>query len=446
MGDGMSGNARPSLIAGAAAVDITPRDSQFLFGYPFVERSSTGVHDRLLSPAMFLSDGRTPLMVVANDAVFLGRDMVHRARSRIERATGVPAANMLISATHTHSGPLTVDTLSSDADPIVPKADPRYARLLEDGIVRAASTAYCNSRPATIGLVVAGAAGVGTNRRDPAGPADAEVPVLAVRDGECGALLAVMLVCSMHPTVLHEDSTLVSGDFPAMTRQYLQEHVLGTDCPVLYHTGPSGNQSPRHVTRSNTFDEALRLGNLLGNSVAQSLDAMDITNHAALGCDRRLIDLPVRAFPPVNHAQQQANRAAERLESLRRSGADRGQVRTAECDWFGAKMALKLAERAADGSLRNAVTAVMPAEIVLMRIGPWAFIGWPGEIFVEFALKVKSLRSNCYIVSQVNSQLEGYLVTEEAARQGCYEALNALFASPESGDMLVKTTLELLAK
>jgi hypothetical protein len=26
---------------------------------------------------------------------------------------------------------------------------------------------------------------------------------------------------------LHEDSTLISGDFPAMTRQYLQEHVLG---------------------------------------------------------------------------------------------------------------------------------------------------------------------------------------------------------------------------
>ena len=68
----------------------------------------------------------------------------------------------------------------------------------------------------------------------------------------------------MHPTVLHEDSTLVSGDFPAMTRQYLQEHVLGADCPVLYHTGPSGNQSPRHVTRANTFDEAERLGGLLG--------------------------------------------------------------------------------------------------------------------------------------------------------------------------------------
>ena len=63
------------LIAGAAAVDITPSDSQFLYGYPFVERFSTGVHDRLLSSALFLCDGKPPVILVANDAVFLGRDI-----------------------------------------------------------------------------------------------------------------------------------------------------------------------------------------------------------------------------------------------------------------------------------------------------------------------------------------------------------------------------------
>ena len=40
-----------SLIAGAAAVDITPDGSQFLFGYPHVARYSTGAHDRLLASA-----------------------------------------------------------------------------------------------------------------------------------------------------------------------------------------------------------------------------------------------------------------------------------------------------------------------------------------------------------------------------------------------------------
>jgi neutral ceramidase len=435
-----------ALTAGAATADVTPDDSQSLYGYPFVERHSTGVHDPLLSSALFLSDGETPLLLVANDAVFLGRDMVRSARDRIEAQTGIPAGNMLISATHTHSGPLTVDTLASQSDPTVPKADPRYVRRLEDGIVEAAVTACRRARPVMIGLAVASAAGVGTNRHDPAGAADLEVPVLAVRDQQSERFLAAMLVCSMHPTVLHEDSTLVSGDFPAMARQYLQEHVLGVDCPVLHHTGPSGNQSPRHVTRSNTFDEAARLGNLLGSSVAKAVGSIVFRDRLALGCFRRLIELPVRTFPTVDQAQKQADQAAQRLETLRRSGADRRHVRTAECDWFGAEMGLMLARKAADGSLQQAIAAVMPAEITLMRVGPWAFVGWPGEAFVEFSLRVRASHPNCYVISQVNSQLEGYLVTEEAVRQGCYEALNALLASPESGEMFVETTLELLSQ
>ena len=108
-------------------------------------------------------------MLVANDAVFLGRDMARRARNRIEEQTGIPAANMMISATHTHSGPLTVDTLGSEIDPVVPKADPRYVERLEDGIVEAAVKAYRSARPATIGLATADGSGIGTNRHDPAG-------------------------------------------------------------------------------------------------------------------------------------------------------------------------------------------------------------------------------------------------------------------------------------
>jgi hypothetical protein len=61
----------PALNAGAATVDITPEDSQFLFGYPHVPRFSTGVHDPLLSCALYLDDGRTSLLFVANDVIYV---------------------------------------------------------------------------------------------------------------------------------------------------------------------------------------------------------------------------------------------------------------------------------------------------------------------------------------------------------------------------------------
>ena len=103
------------LMAGAATTDITPEEAVFLFGYPNVPRVSEGVHDRLLSTAIFLSDGRTPLLFVASDVVLISTALARRARQRIQQHTGIPVEHMVLSATHTHSGPVTADMLSNRA-------------------------------------------------------------------------------------------------------------------------------------------------------------------------------------------------------------------------------------------------------------------------------------------------------------------------------------------
>jgi neutral ceramidase len=43
------------LKTGAATVRITPRESHFLFGYPFAERMSARTHNDLLSSALYKS-------------------------------------------------------------------------------------------------------------------------------------------------------------------------------------------------------------------------------------------------------------------------------------------------------------------------------------------------------------------------------------------------------
>ncbi len=121
------------LLAGAATADITPRGPQFLYGYPHVPRTSTGVHDPLQGGALYLSDGRASLLLCSADVIFIGKDLAARVRARIEAAAGIPGGSVLVSATHTHSGPVTVDYLSNSADPVVPKADAAYLRVLEDG-------------------------------------------------------------------------------------------------------------------------------------------------------------------------------------------------------------------------------------------------------------------------------------------------------------------------
>jgi hypothetical protein len=409
-----------SLLAGAATRDITPSFPVFLYGYPFVSRYSTGVHDPLLSSALYLSDGKTEAMFVANDIIWIGKASVRRIRERIASLSAVPARNILISGTHTHSGPMTLDYISNADDPVVPKTDLRYVHDLEEAVVAVAREAISNAGPAEVGLAVADGSGIGTNRHDPQGPADREVPVLMVRSALDSEVIACMLVCSMHPTVLHEDSTLISGDFPAMARQYLQQEVLRRHCPVLHHTGPSGNLSPRHTATSNTFAEAQRLGQVLGRSIAAAIDPIEYSRSLPVQCTQTWVDLPRRSFPSVADAEANRKRAMKFLEDLRLNNASRQEIRTAEVDWFGAEESVTLARAAAEGRLEAALECCLPAEIQIIRIGPWSFVGWQGEIFVEYALAVKARARNTFVISLANGELQGYICTSEAFEQGFY--------------------------
>lgn len=432
------------IKAGAAISEITPRNSQFLYGYPLLRRYSTGVHDPLLSSALYLSDGQTKLLFVANDIIYLSKESVARVRERITNLTSVPGSHIMVTASHTHSGPMTQDFLITEGDPIIPKTDPEYVRFLEDRIVSAASNAVQRATPAEVGLGVADGTGVGTNRRDPKGASDPEVPVLIVRSLLDHAYLACMFVCTMHPTVLHEDSTLVSADFPGMARQYLQREVVGLECPVLYHLGPAGNQSPRHSVSANTFPEAERLGNMLGKSIAAVVPQIHYHDGVRLASTRDFVDLPRRSFPSVEHATAALALAESRLAELRHSGVSREQIRTAEVDWFGAAETVTLARAAAEQRLARVAESCLPAEIQIMEIGPWAFVGWQGEIFVEYGLAVKARAKDTHLISLANGELQGYIVTEEAITEGAYEAGNALFAAA-SGTILVDRTLKMLS-
>ena len=113
--------------------------------------------------------------------------------------------------------------------------------------------------------------------------------------------------------------------------------------------------------------------------------------------------------------------AKRRLEAL--NSAPKQERRTAECDWFGAEEVVVLARAAAEG-----------------RLAPYYGSCLPAEIFVEYSLEVKRRFKNTCVISLANGELQGYIVTEEAAREGGYEASNALFGA-ESGGILVDTTL-----
>ncbi|MEX0776845.1 MAG: neutral/alkaline non-lysosomal ceramidase N-terminal domain-containing protein [Phycisphaeraceae bacterium] len=430
---------------GAAETDITPAHSQYLFGYPHVARYSTGVHDPLLASAMYIGDGELHgALFVACDIIWVPQEVAQRARQRIAQATQVPVESIMVSATHTHSGPITASMISNADDPHVPPPDPAVLTQLEEGIVSAAAKAWRTAAPATLAYACVDGSALGTNRRDPAGASIPAVPMLVARDAHSHAPLAVMVVVSMHPTVLHEDWTHVSGDFPGLARRWLQANVVGQRCPLVYHMGAAGNQSPRHVVKANTIAEAERLGQILGRAIAAGIQQAQPVTPVSIEAATVQVDLPVRQFPSVQEASARLDQVKAHLKHLQETSSDRAHIRTAECDWFGAQETLTLARASANGMVDQAARSCMPALVQVIRIGEHLFVGWPGEIFVEFAQAVMQRHPTVHIITLANGRLEGYLVTAEAVAEGGYEASNAIFASPQSGQRLVDATLHLI--
>jgi len=313
-------------------------------------------------------------------------------------------------------------------------------------MVVAARTAVERAEPAELGLAVAPVNGIGTNRHEPAGPVDPQVPVLLARSLAHQRPIACMVIYGVHPTMLHEDSTVVSADFPGFTRRWLRAHVLPDGCRVLYHLGAAGDQSPRHVTRANTIAEARRVGERLGRQIGAAIDGLVSFGPVdVLDSCRTLVALEPRDFPAVEEAQDALRAARRRFEGLRAAGATRQDVRSAECDVFGAEKTAFFAQAGADGRLATAFSSASPAEIQLIRLGPWRFVGWPGEFFVEHALALKGRAlEGTYLVTLANGELQGYIATPAAIARGFYEASNAIF-SVGNGPAFVEATLASIA-
>lgn len=436
------------LKAGTAVEDISPAEPLHLGGYPHVERTSTGIHDPLLASSLFLDNGTVKLMIAALDILFVDRATARRLRKIISRELSVAEEHVFISCTHTHSGPLTVTSAAGKGDSATPEVDTNYVMKLEEGVVSSAFQAAANTRPAEIAWTSADVEGVGCNRHDSEGPRDPEACILVVRDSEKKTPLALSVTYSMHPTVLHEDSKLVSSDFPHYTRLQIAEDMGGAPT-VLYHTGPSGNQSPRYHVRAQTFEEAERLGRLLGRSVserARELADGDFESDVVLGGAMHTIALSRREFPPLEEAEKNLERCRKTYERLEKENSGHGPVRTAECAVFGAEEMVTLARLQESGDLEEWFESYERAEVQVARIGSACMAGFPCEIFVEYGLELKRRASSkAFAVSLVNGESQGYIVTEESAEGGGYEADFALFA-PESGNIMIEAALGLISR
>ncbi|MBN2056843.1 neutral/alkaline non-lysosomal ceramidase N-terminal domain-containing protein [bacterium] len=253
---------RGAFAAGAAEADITPPlgcplagyfDGRFAletmpdvtddpFGYATIYSPNQGAHDRLGAQALVLSDGASDICLVSADLVAIPGD-VHEALAQRVSDLGIGVENLMVFATHTHSGPgaMTIEPLWQLVTADLYVAEMRD--FLVDRLEAMVRQAYDAMRPAALGFGSALTDGLTYNRRDGA-DWDEVVRVLRVDDAGTGQPLAALVNFAIHGTCLGGHNMLCTGDAPGAIRRCLADH-LGGEAVVLFANGIEGDVAPQ---------------------------------------------------------------------------------------------------------------------------------------------------------------------------------------------------------
>lgn len=443
------------LRAGAAKVDITPEADQL--------PKDDFVLDHLFVRAIVISNGHTCAVLVGMDQGGARNDVVGPAIERVAQVTGCPAANIVISATHTHSG-ATIFGFGG-----YPHSD-----RVVNAIVEAAKEANARLRPARIGF---GTAKVDLNiNRDlftddqwvqgpnANGVSDKTLAVLEVL-GTDGNPIGVYMNYAMHPIGFFL-SGAISAAFPGYASHYIEQQY-GPDMVAIFVQGASGNQNPRLLAPLGRL-LAVRTGAPWDQDTRITASPWWITEahqHNGVTWMMNAVKSPVpaermAAYKAAIQVEQQVDTAegviiaATALDTMRyhvpslQSGAVIGGTTTNfECpgrDRLDRKNPVRqgVLPPYADG-------APVAIKEGVLRLGD-TYIDWvDGEVYSQIALRLKreSPVSHLMMTTLANGMANsGYIYSNDSAAHLTFQVISSRLKPGCAEDKIVDTGLQLISK
>ncbi|MGQ9552621.1 MAG: neutral/alkaline non-lysosomal ceramidase N-terminal domain-containing protein [Anaerolineae bacterium] len=427
-----------SLQIGVAEVLITPPLGVSMAGY-YQDRKADDIHDDLYAHAIVLSHGEVSAAVVVCDLIGLDRGLTLEARQIIEQHTGIPTSQVMMTCTHTHTGPVTNRGRSR-----IMSADAAYLDVLARKIADSVRLAFLRRQAATIEVGRGQAEGIAFNRRfwmqdgtlrtnpysqvaeidRPAGPVDPEVGILLTRSGE-GSPIAVVSNYALHADEV--GGTAICADYQGVQARVLKQ-VLGRGCAVLCPNGCCGDINHRDITKpmppQKGFHVAERSGMVLAGEVMKRIPDLMKTGDGELHAGSQVFDIPLRV-----PSEDEVGWAEKAVNGEMHGFDDQG-------------LAVVRAHRIL--GIRDSGLTQIPVEVSVIAWGDWAMVGLPGEVFVEHGLQIKEHSPFPYtFVAELCNDSIGYVPTQAAYEQGGYEPNNSR-VQPGSGERMVEAALGLL--
>lgn len=396
---------RYTFECGAGKAEITPaleRDGKkipvFMAGFG-TGRTARDVHDPLWARAVAFRLGAQKAILIECDLVGLLNHRIQPMKKKIEEATQVPAANIIIACTHNHSGPDTIGLWGPL--PGVSGVNRNYMEFLQAQVVEAARQAWNRLQPATAVFASCEIPGVTKDVRAPEVLNERAAAALFQSDE---GPVCVLVNWASHPEGIGSRNRSITSDYPHYLREKLEAAYRGA--VAIHISGDLGGmQTPR--VENHSFQELQRVGETIATAVLEALKKSEPVRIERMNVARSEIEL--RLDNPAFKKGLEAKIFGDALEAVRREGD----------------------------------TVYLKSELTAIRLQDAVFATVPGEMFPELGKHVYTAMEARYkfLVGLGNDEL-GYILPKEDWRKDGYEESMSL--GPETGPTVLKALQDLL--
>lgn len=446
-----------TFLAGTTQVDITP-----LKPYPHYRGLSTGIHDRLYTKALVLGQGEKRVALVVCDLLWIERSLSSSARLLISEKTGIPYSNIIISGTHTHTGPAyhpNIVELTGDLRPPFDEdkyesGKDSYKDSLAIKIAESVINASNSMEKVHLEFGSGEAKGLSFNRRyimndgkvstNPgmgnknairsAGPVDPQLGIMMLRKFSDQSPFAVLSNFGVHADTF--GGSTFSADYPGFLAQALKAS-LGEESISIFATGPCGdiNHVDIHAKDKKRLSSK-EIGDGLSELILKEIPSLNRVESPFLSMRSEYVYADLQEYSPTELAwANDENAKPLHKESAFLERRRRLKLRSLE----------RLRRTEAIAPTVEKEGWKIPLEVQVIGIGKdLAIVGLPGEIFAELGLAIKKASpfKTTLIIELTNSHI-AYVPTRKAFSQGSYETINSRLA-PGGGEMMVETAISLL--
>ena len=406
-----------TLYLGVAREDITPKVGGRLFGYnPNI--LSTDIHDPLHLTAFAFSYGETKVLMINATICVICNSVSDELRQELSAQTGIPFENILLSSTHTHSGP----SLCKDPKWFGNFAQEFYDTKFHPAVLSAATKALAQMEPVQVAFA-SGKSDVGINRREltldnwiklgqnPWGPYNPEMFMISFKN-RAGNVVANIITYSAHATAAG-NNTEVTRDWPGIMTEAIDTLRGGL---TAFFNGTMGYTGPRlsngRTSGLGDVKYVHELGIIAAADAVQIYknikDYTDVSFSAASG----FLTIPVKPRESYEAAV---------------AGCEKANDPAADLPQYVKGYYEQLKQSYEDGYVDQEVREI---PMTVIRIGHVVFAPFPFEMFTEIGFRIDNAFQDKkgITLSYTNGQML-YLPTEDQICRGGHE-VNAFLYNP----------------